>query len=529
MILERKQLGSWLLVVFLVAAAYARLLQNDFIKFDDPVYVIANDMVRQGVTGQGILWSFTTFHAGNWHPLTWLSHMLDVQLFGFNPAGHHLTSLVLHLANTLLLLTVFQRLTGAFGRSLCVALFFALHPLHVESVAWVAERKDLLSTLFGLLAILGYLRYVRLPGWRQYLVVFCCLLCGLLAKPMVVTVPLVLLLLDFWPLQRFSGSGSGKLLREKIPLFGLSAASAVVTFVAQRTTGSVNSLDQSSLLVNAGNALISYVKYLGLTFWPVRLAVFYPFQRSAVTPVAVFGSILLLAAMTGLTVWQRERRPYLLFGWLWYLVTLLPVIGFVRIGSQALADRYTYLPLTGIFVMLVWGAAEVAARMRREKVAGVLAMVAAVALGLLTWVQVGYWRNNTVLFAHTLAVTKDNWLAHNNYGVDMMTRHRYDEGISNFQEAVRINPAYPEGYRNLGDAYITVGRFVEGIQTLRQGVAVRPDYAEGHLSLGYAYLYSGNLAGARQEYCQLLGLNPDEAASLASEITKKFPAVVLDR
>jgi protein O-mannosyl-transferase len=526
---NRKILFAMGLVVLLTVLAYAQVLHNDFIKFDDTVYVTANRMVQQGLTAQGLLWAVTTENAGNWHPLTWLSHMLDVELFALDPVGHHLTNLVLHIANALLLLVLSFSLTGHLGRSLTVALLFALHPLHVESVAWVAERKDVLSAFFWFLTLWAYLEYTRRPCLTLYLTVVTVFSLGLLAKPMLVTLPLVLLLLDYWPLNRTGsnpasaapGKGVKSLLVEKLPLFGLSVAAAVVGVHAQSSAGSLNSIDAQALFSNAGNALISYVKYLWLLIWPTKLAVFYPFDPAAVTLPKVVGAACLLALLTGLVVWQRAKRPYLLFGWSWYLLTLLPVIGFIRIGSQALADRYTYLPLIGIFFIIAWGGAELAPKLRLggAKLCALTAVVICV-LTLLTRVQVGYWRSNAELFRHTLAVTENNWIAHNNYGVDLMSLRQYTDGIGHFQEAVRINPVYAEAYRNLGDAYLTTGRIVEGIVALEQALRINPQYAKARLSLGYAYLAGGNVDLAYNEYLQLRSIDPPAAEALFDAIGK---------
>jgi hypothetical protein len=485
-------------------------------------------MVRQGLSLKGLIWSFTTFHAANWHPLTWLSHMLDVQLYGLNPSGHHATSLLIHTANSLLLFALLRHLTGFAGRSLIVALLFALHPLHVESVAWAAERKDLLSTLFWLLTMWVYCRYAHKPSVVRYLSVVVCFALGLMAKQMLVTLPLILLLMDYWPLNRFhprpeeqgtSGTGIGTLLAEKVPLLVLSAAASLVIIRAHASVGALIRVEHDSILLHSGNAFISYVKYIRSLFWPVDLALFYPFEASAVTPLKVAGAIGLLALISGVAATQRKSRPWLLFGWLWYLITLLPVIGFMRVGGQALADRYTYIPLIGLFIMLVWGGAEVVASRRKllPLVAGVLVIVLAL-LSLQTVRQIRFWKSSYELYAHALTVVERNWLAHNNMGVLLSQHNRNNEAIFHFQESVRLNPEGSEGFRNLGNSLQMAGRNAEALEAFHQAVWISPNDPENHYRLGYAYLLGGNSEFAYQEYRQLLRLDQARANSLLESI-----------
>jgi len=512
------RLLALLLIAAVTVAVYWPALQNGFIDYDDTDYVTVNMMVRQGVTLKGTLWSFGAFHAGNWHPLTWLSHMLDIQLFDLNPMGHHAVSLILHVANALLLFLLLQGLTGFFGRSLVVALLFALHPLHVESVAWIAERKDVLSTLFWLLTTLAYVRYVKNPGPARYLAVAVLFALGLMSKQMLVTLPVVLLLFDYWPLKRARVPLS-RLLIEKIPLLALAGAAALTTVLAQDAGGALSHADAGSVLVNIGNGLLSYVKYLRNMVWPVDLALFYPLDPAAVTPVRVVAALALLAAVSGVALWQRKERPYLLFGWSWYLVTLLPVIGFIRIGSQAMADRYTYIPLVGIFVAISWGGAELARRWRGGlPVAAALSAIVLALLSALTVTQIGYWRSSAELYAHALAVVEDNWLAHNNMAVLKAQQYRFDEAIGHFRESLRVNPNQPEGFRNLGNAYQAAGDNPMAIEAFRESVRLRPGDGEGHFRLGYAYLVVGNLDLAYQEYLQLQRIDPPHAAPLLDSI-----------
>jgi hypothetical protein len=397
----------WSLCIYLTLAlatlaVFWQVLGHDFVNYDDPDYVYRNPNVQSGITLSSIKWAFTTGHAANWHPLTWLSHMLDWQLFGDNPGWHHLTNLFLHIANTLLLFAVLKRMTNALWRSAFVAAAFALHPLHVESVAWVAERKDVLSTLFWMLTIAAYLRYLERPGTGRYLLTLLIFALGLMAKPMLVTLPFVLLLLDYWPLGRFQfgqivksvGQQSRKslnafshwklsrhLLLEKVPLFALSAISSIVTFLVQRTAGAVTSVETLPLKLRIANTFVSYLTYIQKMVWPSRLAMFYPYpdKTDLIWQTVVFALLLLIISLG--VIWLMRRRRYLLTGWLWYLGTLVPVIGLVQVGDQALADRYTYVPLTGLFIIIAWGVPDLIAKWRFRK----HALAASAIAVLLAW------------------------------------------------------------------------------------------------------------------------------------------------
>lgn len=424
----------------LTFAAYFSVLSNGFVSYDDGKYVTENPHLRAGLSTDTVVWAFTTFRASNWHPLTWLSHAFDVQLYGMNPLGHHLTSLLLHIANVVLLYWLLFRMTTSPWKSAFVAALFAVHPLHVESVAWVAERKDVLSTFFWMLTMLAYVRYAESPSAGCYLPVIILFAIGLLAKPMLVTLPLVLLLLDYWPLRR--GPILGR-LTEKIPLLVLAAGSCVVTFVAQRSGGSVADLGRFTLAERIGNALVSYVTYIGKAFWPSKLACFYPHPGSGLPAWQPILAAVGLIGFTGIVIKLSVRRPYLLTGWLWYLVALVPVIGFVQVGFQAMADRYTYIPLIGIFVMIAWGIPESMGACEYEGVSArkrpparsrplrhsqtrtpthshtLLAATAALVLAVLAWrtsVEVRYWHDEVTLFERALAVTHGNYVAHNNLG-----------------------------------------------------------------------------------------------------------------
>jgi len=415
-----------------------------------------------------------------------------------------------------------------------VAMLFALHPLHVESVAWIAERKDVLSTLFWFLTMWAYIGYTNKPSLKRYLPVAVFFALGLMAKQMLVTLPLVLLLMDYWPLNRLThrqGEGTTErggmelLLAEKIPLVLMSAAASLVTLRAQESAGALAHGDGQSFLLCAGNAFLSYVKYIRNMFWPVDLALFYPFEPSAVTALKVAGAVSLLAVLTILIVTLGKRHPYLIFGWFWYLITLLPVIGFIRVGGQALADRYTYVPLIGLFIILAWGGAEIAGKWRKgvPAVAGAAVIVIAV-LSVLTVTQIRYWQNSYALYSHALAVVERNWLAHNNIGILLSQHNRNDEAIFHFQESVRLNPKGSEGFRNLGNSYQMAGRHSEAIEAFRQALWINPNDVESHYRLGFAYLLRGHSDLAYQEYRQLLRLDESRAGSLLDSIRMYSPS-----
>ena len=529
-----KEAPKWLLLLLIAVitlAVYWPVLGNNFITYDDPDYVTGNLMVRRGLTGEGFAWAFSAFHAGNWHPITWLSHMLDVELFGINPEGHHAVGLLFHTANALLLCTLLSRLTGFRGRSAIVALLFALHPLHVESAAWIAERKDVLSTFFWLLTMMAYFRYTQKPSLLHYLPVLLFFAMGLMAKQMLVTLPVILLLMDWWPLDRFhnrhtgpEGSRLGSMLAEKVPLLLMAAGAAVITIRAQSSAGAIARSDHHSLLIASGNALLSYVNYIRKMFWPTDLALFYPFEPSAVTVLPVLASLLLLSLLSAFALMQAKKRPWLTFGWFWYLITLLPAIGFIRIGSQAMADRYTYIPLIGLFLAAVWEAAVAVSKLKSGKL--VAAGLTAAVLGTLAWltfIQVSLWQDSFTLYRHALDVVERNWLAHNNLGILLSQHHRNDEAVVHFRETVRLNPSGGAGFRNLGNSLQMAGKNNEAIHAFREAVRLDPDDADGHFRLGYAYLSTGNRELAMTEYHYLQRLDPLRAAALFDSLATGRP------
>ena len=550
--------GQFLLGILLflcVAGIFLRTTADDFITYDDPVYVTKNTHVTGGLTWANVRWAFTTTEASNWHPLTWLSHMTDCQLFGLHPWGHHLTNVLLHALNALLLFVVLRRMTGAVWRSLFVAALFGLHPLHVESVAWAAERKDVLSTAFLMLTLWAYARRVELaragrPGagiFYGWALLFFAL--GLMCKPMLVTLPCVLLLLDYWPLNRWDGASTlarWALLAEKIPFFVLSAAASAVTLFAQGRGGTVASIEDYPWPVRLANALIAYCRYLGKCFVPAKLAVFYPYFATQPPLWETLLAGVLLAGITAAAVVLIRRRPYLLVGWLWFAGTLVPVIGLIQIGGQSMADRYSYVPLIGVFIMAAWAAGDAAAAWpHRLPILGLAAGAIVAGLAVLTSRQLGYWKDGISLFRHAVAVTENNWVAHANLaatlskssasgagaefqetmrilsafaetydrkGVELeRTPGRSLEAIKEFRTAVRILPVLAEPHYNLGTALAKIpGRLPEAIEEFRTAVRLKPGFAEAHYNLGAALAGTpGGQAEAVTEYETVIRLKPD--------------------
>lgn len=476
-----------LALVGAVLVTFGGVLGHDFVNYDDDLYVTRNPAVQRGVGLESLRWAFTTGVAANWHPLTWLSHQLDWTLWGPAPGGHHATSLALHAANTLLVFVVLDRLTGAPWRSALVAALFGLHPLHVESVAWVAERKGVLSTLFWLLATLAWAGWARRGGAGRYALVAGALALGLLAKPMVVTLPFTLLLLDWWPLGRWAcARAAWPLVREKLPLFALVAASAVVTWTVQQAGGAVTTT--LPLATRLGNALVVWVAYLGKALWPVGLSPIYP-HPGARPSLAVLAAALLLAAITALAVVQRRRRPHLLVGWLWYLGTLVPVIGLVQVGATAMADRYTYVPLLGIFVALAW---SLPAR-PEPRLVGAAAVVVLALLGVRARDQAAVWRDSTTLFTHALAVDERNPLAHVNLGVELGARGELDRATAHLERALALRPDMVTARIALGNTLVRRGRWEEAVAAYRAALAADPSSARAHNNLGWVLLQRGQL------------------------------------
>jgi len=516
---------AWLLAVLLALmtiALYWPTTRNDFVSLDDPEYVTSNVHVQNGLTLESINWAFFNPVSANWHPVTVLSHMLDCQLFGLKPWGHHLTSLLLHALNTVLVFLFLRNMTGALWRSALAAAVFGVHPLHVESVAWVAERKDVLSAFFWLLALWTYVRFAeesKTQGNRSrwfYGLTLLFFALGLMSKAMLVTMPCVLLLLDYWPLQRVTGdkcqvAGILRLVREKIPFFVLAAAASVVTFVVQKQGGAVITVEDYPLGDRVGNALISYCRYLWKMFWPTDLAVFYPHPGYwPLEKVLLAGA--LLCGISVLLFVKRRRYPFLLMGWLWFVGTLVPVIGLVQVGKQSMADRYTYIPSLGVLILTIWGAYELTRRWRYHKIALWVLGAAAIVLCLaVTRQQLGYWKDNETLFRHALEVTQNNYIAHNDLGITLLNKGQTAEAISHFQEAIRLKPNYAEIHGNLGLALLKNGQTDEAMDQFQEAVRLKSDDANAHYDLGGALFDKGQTDEAISQYQEAIRLKPDYA------------------
>ncbi|HET6491087.1 MAG TPA: tetratricopeptide repeat protein [Syntrophales bacterium] len=519
-----------LALVIVTAMVFWQVGGFEFVRYDDDKYVMENPVVRSGLSLEGIRWAFRSFEQHNWHPLTWLSHMLDVQWFGLDAGRHHQVNLLFHILNTLILFIVLQRMTRALWKSAFVAALFALHPLHVESAAWIAERKDLLSAFFFLLALLAYERYTSRKGPGNYLLVVMLFALGLLSKPMVVTLPFVLLLLDFWPLGRFqacppkdpaseeatAGKGIVEWIRinrglflEKIPLLVLSVVSCIVTIEAQR--GAMKALESVPLGARVLNAVVAYAEYVYRCFVPVDLAVLYPYR--SVTTGQVLAAALLLAAVTALVVYRRRNRS-LMVGWFWYLGTLVPVIGLVQVGVQASADRYTYIPFIGLFVLLTWLAGDLSARLpHRAAVLATAALLILAGLSAATVSQTGYWVNSEALFEHALQATKDNYVVHGNFGAWLAGQGRMEEAVRQYHEALRIKPDDGDARYNLANMLARQARYPEAIAQYREVLKTVPDHVMARNNLALCLIQTDNRPAAIEQFREILRLEPGFAAA----------------
>jgi tetratricopeptide (TPR) repeat protein len=564
--MDKNSNNNWSLLICLAltlaaAAVFCRVCTYDFVNYDDPfVYVYENPNIQAGITPKAIKWAFTTGYACFWHPLTWLSHMRDWQLFGPNAGGHHLTNLIFHIANTLLLFIVLKQMTHTLWPSAFVAALFALHPLHVESVAWVSERKDVLSTFFWILTMLAYVRYVSRPKIANYLLVVIFFALGLMSKPMLVTLPFVLLLLDYWPLDRLGPGVSprrGKtgskhslsyLLIEKIPLFAMTTVSCIATFIAQKRGGVMHLLKDCGLFIRLANASISYMQYIIKMIWPARLAFFYPHPSQSVSVLYAAVSTAFLLTVTIFILRFAKERRYLVTGWFWYLGTLVPVIGFVQVGSQAMADRYSYITLTGLFIIIAWGLPDLLGKWPYRKIVlRASSLVVLSVLAICTYLQQQCWKDTITLCQHALKVTKNNYSAHfgmaqplleqgrieeaiwhysetlrirpdyvealNNLGIALYKAGRVDEAIGYYKRAIEINPRDIEVYSNLGMALAAKGKFDEAISLYNKALQIAPDLIDIHLNLGFALTGSGKLEDAVKEYEKILLIQPQNAVA----------------
>ncbi len=517
----RRDLVILLGLAIMTFGIYAQVIGHQFITLDDPTYIQENSVMNRGVTLAGLAWAFTTFHATNWHPLTWISHMIDCQLFGVNAGRHLLVNALIHVANTLLVFWFLLRATHARWPSALVAALFALHPLHVESVAWASERKDMLSTFFGLLSLVAYVRYAEAPSIRRYAWTAITLALGLLAKPMLVTWPFVMLLLDYWPLGRVNGQparrslGGGRsvvrgLVVEKVPLFALVAASAVITFVAQSYGGAVRTFTHAPIALRLSNAFVSYAKYLLLTFWPNDLAVYYPF--AGVPAWQIIGAAFLLIGITVFCLSQRTVRPYLTVGWLWFLGTLVPVIGLVQVGGQIMADRYFYIPSIGLFIALVFGFTDIARSWRVARSLSIgMAVGVLLTLATLTNTQIQRWHDSFTLFEHTLAVTPPNLRIEHNLGVALAVSDRYDEAAAHFEKALQIDPNFYDGLVVMGVTRAHQGRLPEAIEYFQAAIRSQPDTPKAHVQLAHALWTQNRDQDALEELRRASQLAPKDA------------------
>ncbi len=539
-----------LLLAVTTLAVYWPVSGHKFVDYDDQAYVTENGYVLRGITWDGMCWAFTNLQAGFWQPLTWLSHMLDCQLYGLRAGGHHLTNLLLHLGNTVLLFALLRRMTGALWRSAMVAALFALHPLHVESVAWVAERKDVLSTFFGFLSLIFYVRYAERVRARSrgqgaggknayflllipYFLSFLFFVCGLMSKTMVVTLPVVMLLLDWWPLERVSrfkiqDSSSGtlamhdarastfdlrllwRLVREKAPFFGASLLCGLLTVYAEKGVGALSTAAALPIRSRVANVVVSCVRYLEQTVWPRDMAVFYPYPKWIGSGSVV--AALVIVVVSWMAMGMGWRRRYVAVGWLWYVVTWLPVSGLIPVGAHSRADRYTYVPLIGVFIVVVWGGCEVLARWRVPKVVtGAIVGVILAACLVQTRHQLAYWQDTGKLFRHALAVTEENDVAHNSLGTDLIERGDIDEAVGHFRAALQINPESADSYNNLGVVLSRKGQAEQAMASFRRAIEINPNHVQALNNLGHELATKGQYTEAIACYQTALRSRPDQA------------------
>lgn len=505
-------------LVMIVAFIFGQTLRHDFINFDDNLYVTENPHVLNGLNWADIKWAFTTQHTGYSHPITWLSHQLDCQLYGTWAGGHHLTSICIHAINAILLFLLLFRTTGSFWSSAFVAELFAIHPLHIESVAWIAERKDVLSALFFFLTLHAFVSYVVKPTVGRYLLTFCLYLLGILSKPMLVTLPFLLLLLDYWPLRRLSllatgdvrgSSNLGKLILEKLPLVLIAVLWSVVTFAMQKGAGALVESAHVQFSHRLANAVASYGMYVWNTFWPHDLALFYPYPRTVRVKTVIISAVL-IAFVSVACFGRRRSSPYFLTGWLWFLGMLVPVIGLIQVGGQSRADRYTYLPQIGLFLLITWGAIELVRKWQRGHeilIAGAVLVI--IALTVDSYFETSFWRDSERLWNRTLTNTSKNHVAQNNFGNALMDKGELDDAIIHFRESVEIFPDYPEAHNNLGVALAGKDHFNEAIASYRVATRLRPRYAEAHNNLAISLARSTQTEEAVTEFQEALRIDND--------------------
>ena len=507
---------------------YLQTKGHQFLTYDDDQYVTRNPHVATGLTGGNILWAFASTYASNWHPVAWLSHMVDVRLYGLDPAGHHLTSVFIHTLSALLLFFLLLRLTDAPWRSTFVAFLFALHPLHVESVAWVAERKDVLSALFCFLSLLFYAWFSARRKTALYLLSLLSFALGLMSKPMIVTLPVIMLLLDYWPLNRLS-QGAAALVKEKIPFFTCSLLSGIVTIFAQHTGGATRSLAAIPFALRVENALTAYARYIVKTVWPHGLGLFYPLP-SSIPLLQAACALFVLVVITAAAARAGRRRPYILTGWLWFLVTLVPVIGLLQVGEQSMADRYSYIPTIGLFIIVAWGVPDLTEGWRQRRVVLPMAACAVViAMVFLTWRQLGYWENSISLYRHTIDVTRGNYFMLNNLGTALADAGDTEGAVASYREALALKPDNADVHYNLGNALID--RDVDAaIRAYREAIRIKPAYAQAHDNLASALARKGEIEAAIGEYREAIRLKPDFVDAhynLGTALFRKDPAAAI--
>ncbi|MBT3923624.1 MAG: tetratricopeptide repeat protein [Nitrospina sp.] len=522
-------------LVIATLAVYLQILDHGFIYFDDIEYITQNWHIKAGFTPESITWAFTSHHAANWHPITWFSHMLDYQLYGSTPKGHLLTNLGIHIASVLLLFIVFLRMTGALWQSGFVAALFALHPLNVESIAWISERKNVLSTFFWLLTLWAYIRYTEKPTIGKYGWVALFLALGLMSKPMLVTLPFVLLLLDYWPLNRWkpenqkenlhgeqtgSQASFSRLIQEKIPLFVLTIGSIITTFMVQKLGGAVKSVEAFPVQERIVNAFVSYLSYLQKMVWPSGLSIFYPHPENALPVWKGLLSALLLLFLTLWVIRKARSKPYVGVGWFWYLGTLIPVIGLVQVGAQAMADRYAYVPLIGIFIIIAWGLPDLLNKWRYKKKTPIIFAGLLIPLMVVTWMQVGHWKDGVTLWKHAIKVQSNIYpefaRAYNNLGFALKREGRFADAITQYKTAIKINPEFSKPYNNLGNVLRKVNESDEAIVYFKEAIRVKPDNSLAYINLGSAMLYKGEMEEAITHFRKAIKISPDNALAYSN-------------
>jgi tetratricopeptide (TPR) repeat protein len=511
---------------------FAQTLRYDFVNYDDPNYVYQNTRITSGVSLSNIVWAFTHVHSENWHPLTTITHMLDCQFYGLNAGWHHFTNVLFHTIAVVLLFLALQRMTGALWQSVFVAAVFAVHPLHVESVAWIAERKDVLSAVFFMLTLLAYFHYTRAPSTGRYLIVALVFALGLMSKPMLVTLPFVLLLLDYWPLGKLERQRSGarhpllQVITEKIPLIALSVLSSIVTFLAQRTA--IGWTEQLPIMARLSNAVVTYVVYILQMLWPANLAVFYPHPESRLPTWEIILAMVLLIGITAAAWIFRKKAPYFITGWLWYLGMLVPVIGFVQVGWQGHADRYTYLPQIGLYIAATWAVADATVSWRFQRTS--LAVVAVLLLSTLSWrawLQTSYWRDSETLFTHALAVTSKNDVALNNLGIIFLDKGQLDKAIANLRAAIALRPENAPAHDNLAKALLQKGQLAEAMVQYRKFLEIEPRNVEARNTLGIVLIQQGRVSEAIAQWQEALTVQPNNG-NAASNLAWVFATAPQD-